>query len=414
MRLDIQQLLDNSKPNSTVQLPSGEYEGPFNIWKPLIITGNSTTLWGKKGPVLVVESSGVTIKNARIEITEFNDNPDDFLCLVSKAKDTKYEKVEIIGNVKGINGEENSWDIPKIIPLGDFPSENKTSFIIEVEVPVDVTIKSTIKDVSIIPNRLNPGRSKVTISVEKLKDGTFVYGEILFESVFIRRSYINGSARSGLAGFKDGRIIYQPKNSISTINREYENHVSEANIIAPMISDSTAAVLKKGQRLSIKGILDNEIQITLSYDKLMQHMEIDPYIFMLDKNRKAKGDENLVFFGNKSSKCGGIRILDDGDVKSAAIDLNKIPEDIQVISVSYSIYGDNPSNNFSKVINPTIRILSEGKEKLRYSPKDLLIETTITFIEFYRYKNEWKINTVGAGYREGLKRLCESFGFTVV
>jgi stress response protein SCP2 len=407
----IQQLFDN---NNIVNLPIGEFEGPFYIKKPCTVNGNSTTLWAKKGPVLVIDSTGVIIKNLRIEITEQNQNPDYFTSLISNASDAKYEGIEIIGNVKGIKGEENSWYLPQIIPLGDFPAESSASFILEIEIPVEVTIKSTVKDLLIAPRKLTAGRNKVTISSEKLKNGTFLYGELLFESLFIRRSYINGCAKSNLNGYVDNKVLY--KAPISNANAGYTNPnlVSAANIIVPMVSDPNIVILQKGQRISIKEIVSNNIRINLSFINTIQQLDIDPYVFLLNKMGKATSDENLIFFANPVSKCGGVKYMEEDGNKSVLIDFKKINDSVQTISIAYSIYGDNPNKNFSKVINPTIRLLSDGNEKIRYSPKDLFIETTIVFIELYRYKNEWKINTVGSGYRDGLKRLCESYGLSVI
>ncbi len=414
MKVDIQRLLDNCLPDTPVRLAVGEFEGPFYIRKPCTVTGASTTLWAKKGPVLVITSNGVKIKNLRVEITEHSANADDFTCLVSTAADTKYENVEVIGNIKGIRGEEEAWDIPQVIDLGKLPAESRASFVMEVQVPVGVRLKSTIRDISISPEYLMPGRNKITIASEKLKEGTFIYGEILFESMFVRRAYINGAVMPNMSGYVNNRVVYQASSHVPAIMPGSANTVSALNIIAPMVSDPSVSILKRGQRLSINGILEDKIQLNLTWSSMIQQMDIDPYVFMLEKNGKASGDDSLIFFGNPSSGCGGVKCLDDNGDKSILIDLTKISGEISTISVAYSIYGNNPNNNFSKIVDPVIRILSGGREKLRFFAKDLLIETTIVAIEFYRYKNEWKINTVGAGFRDGLKRLCESYGLSVI
>ena len=46
-------------------------------------------------------------------------------------------------------------------------------------------------------------------------------------------------------------------------------------------------------------------------------------------------------------------------------------------------------------------------------PEDLSVEKTLVAVEVYRYKGQWKLNFVASGYRDGLRRLCESYGVEV-
>lgn len=413
MNSNIQELLDNCNLNESINLPQGEFEGPFYIKKPCTISGSQTTFWAKKGPVIVIEKSSVTIQNLRVEITELPLSFDDFVCIRSSSTDTRYKNVEIIGNVVGVPNEENEWYIPKILPLGEFPAESANSFVLEVNVPNSVNLRTTIKDISIFPTKLKPGINKVTISTEKLKDGTFLYGELLFESVFIRRAYLNGNSRANLTGFENNKIIYKAINNNSDTNAQYHNLVPATNIIAPMVSDPNITILKKGQRLSINDLLGNSVQVNFFYSNMIQQMDVDPYVFLLNQNGKVTNDEDLIFFGNPSSKCGSVKYVTEDSNKSIILELKKVPDSVHTISIAYSIYGDNANQNFSKIINPTIRIQFDDKEKLRFSANDLFIEKTIVFVDFYRFKDQWKLNTVGAGYKDGLKRLCESFGLVV-
>ena len=43
----------------------------------------------------------------------------------------------------------------------------------------------------------------------------------------------------------------------------------------------------------------------------------------------------------------------------------------------------------------------------------LNLEKTVVALEFYRYKGDWKVQFVGAGYHSGLRTLCESYGVEV-
>lgn len=403
MSINIQQMLDNA--NGTVQLPVGEFEGPFFVRKPCNIIGTSTTLWTKHSSTLNIEAPNVKLENIRIEVTENSNDYNNSICLISKFNDTKYKDIDIVGNVSGVPNEDRQWDLPKALSFGEIPAQTISHFIIEIFVPTSVNIKSDITGISISPINLSAGSNKVTITVDAMKENTYIYGEIIFESIFLRKVYISGAIKSNINNFIDNKTIYK-----STLKPS--NNLVSAQTISNVVTDSSIITLKKGQRLAIKDILKGKLKILFEFSSLLKPMDIDPYIFLLDINGKATKDESLVFFGNPTSKCNSVKYIENN--KTIEIELDKVANYIQSISIAYSIYGDNPSNNFSKVISPKIRIFSDDKEKMEFSPTDLLIETTIVAIQFYRYKNEWKVNTVGSGYRNGLKKLCESYGLTVL
>lgn len=403
MSINIQQMLDNA--NGTVQLPVGEFEGPFFVRKPCKIIGTSTTLWTKHGSTLNIEAPNVKLENIRIEVTENSNDYNNSICLISKFNDTKYKDIDIVGNVSGVPNEDRQWDLPKALSFGEIPAQTISHFIIEIFVPTSVNIKSDITDISISPINLSAGSNKVIITVDAMKENTYIYGEIIFESIFLRKVYISGAIKLNINNFIDNKTIYK-----STLKPS--NNLVSAQTVSNVGTDSNIITLKKGQRLAIKDILKGKLKILFEFSSLIKSMDIDPYIFLLDINGKATKDENLIFFGNPTSKCNSVKYIENN--KTIEIELDKVANNIQSISIAYSIYGDNPSNNFSKVISPKIRIFSDDKEKMEFSPTDLLIETTIVAIQFYRYKNEWKVNTVGSGYRDGLKKLCESYGLTVL
>lgn len=403
MSINIQQMLDNA--NGTVQLPVGEFEGPFFVRKPCKIIGTSTTLWTKHGSTLNIEAPNVKLENIRIEVTENSNDYNNSICLISKFNDTKYKDIDIVGNVSGVPNEDRQWDLPKALSFGEIPAQTISHFIIEIFVPTSVNIKSDITGISISPINLSAGSNKIIITVDAMKENTYIYGEIIFESIFLRKVYISGAIKLNINNFIDNKTIYK-----STLKPS--NHLVSAQTVSNVGTDLSIITLKKGQRLAIKDILKGKLKILFEFSSLIKSMDIDPYIFLLDINGKATKDENLIFFGNPTSKCNSVKYIENN--KIIEIELDKVANNIQSISIAYSIYGDNPSNNFSKVISPKIRIFSDDKEKMEFSPIDLLIETTIVAIQFYRYKNEWKVNTVGSGYRDGLKKLCESYGLTVL
>ena len=64
-------------------------------------------------------------------------------------------------------------------------------------------------------------------------------------------------------------------------------------------------------------------------------------------------------------------------------------------------------------MDPFVSLICQGKEIYKYTATELFAETTIIFLDIYRYNSRWKLNTIGQGYREGLKKLCSSYGLIV-
>ncbi|MDE6727282.1 MAG: hypothetical protein K2J80_05005, partial [Oscillospiraceae bacterium] len=115
--MELNDIISHAAPNSEVTLPSGEFEGPLVINKPLRVKGKSTTIWAKKSPVIQITSGGVTIEDIRAEITE--GSVEDAAVTANTACGVK--NVEILGRVSGFGTEDGYFDVPRTIELGHFP-----------------------------------------------------------------------------------------------------------------------------------------------------------------------------------------------------------------------------------------------------------------------------------------------------
>lgn len=416
----VDEILNNVPAGGTALLPCGEFEGPFVIAKQCTVTGNNTTLWMKSGTVLTVSAPNVRLKNLRIELTgQPRDNAS--FAIVCTAPGVTAENVEIIGAVRGMGNEDGYWGVPVNIKLGKFPDGQKNTFKMELCVPSETEIISTAKDVSFSPKKIPAGASMVTITSEPLRRGTYLYGDVIFKSELNRRAYIFGTADGDANTFTDGSSVFKAAPQKLTAPDEGRSVVLTRNQLTGYNKVSqpsekvtpvgTTIPLTRGQRISAADYLGNTAEISFSAN-FPADMEIDAYTFLLDKNAKATEDDCLVFFGNTRSKCGSVSYDDKSPYRTVTVDFSKIPENIERISLAYSVYGNDPRQNFSKVKGLTFTL--KGKNTLVFSPDNLLMETTIVAVEFYRYKNSWKLCCVGAGYRDGLRRLCESTGLQIV
>ena len=188
--------------------------------------------------------------------------------------------------------------------------------------------------------------------------------------------------------------------------------------------------LQKGQKVSLtKGNpgLKN-IMIGLGWDVNRYDggadFDLDAAVFMLGENGKTPTSDEFIFYGNLVHKSGAIEHMGDnltgqgdGDDEQIKVDLTKVPENIQKMDFTVTIYeADKRRQNFGQVDNAYIRIVDEStkEELIRYDlGEDFSIETAVVVGEIYRYNGEWKFNAIGSGFQGGLAALCGNFGIEV-
>lgn len=152
--------------------------------------------------------------------------------------------------------------------------------------------------------------------------------------------------------------------------------------------------------------------------------DLDAAAFLLGGNGKVSGDADFVFYGNLKHASGGVEHLGDnltgegdGDDEEIKIDLSKVPESVEKIDFTVTIYeAEERRQNFGQVSNAFIRIVDEASntELIRYDlGEDFSIETAVVVGELYRNNGEWKFNAIGSGFQGGLQALCQNFGVNV-
>ncbi|MBW9150396.1 TerD family protein [Clostridium sp. CM028] len=187
--------------------------------------------------------------------------------------------------------------------------------------------------------------------------------------------------------------------------------------------------LAKGQKLSLNQNAKNlsKLIVTLDYNIIKNNyneFDLDVSVFMVDINDKT-AEKDFIFYENTKSTCGGIVIKKDHNtsLKEAyneciQLDLNLIPPHIQKLAFTVTVYEANErKQNFGQVSDGYFRIIAgdNKQEILNYKfNENLSVETAIVVAEIYRYKNEWKINCIGSGFRGGLEALCNNYGIDTV
>lgn len=409
--MDIKQIVANAEAGTSVTLPSGEFEGPLVISKPLHLIGKNTTIWAKRSPVIEINSNGVTIENIRAELTEGGINDVAVAAnVLASAKD-----IEVLGGVRGFGAEDGYFDVPRTIEFGEFAAEEVNTFTLDINVPDKTEIACGIREVSFSPNLLAAGRNSVTVTVSGISAQTYLYAEVLFKSKFTRRIYLTGRPKADVPCAEKKQVYTAPERDF-THRAQLPEPISIStvtDVISMTAAPDTslpALEMKRGQRVSLTQYIGSRFEIFFTCEKPRGY-EIDPYVFLLGENEQSLGDSGLIFFGNERSENGeAVYFPNDGHVE---IDLAKVDLRVRKIALAYSIYAGDTQKNFSSVKVPRVSIRAGG-ERVSFVMDGLAAEATVVAVEFYLYKGEWKISAVGAGYKDGMAKLCNRYGIEVV
>ena len=169
--------------------------------------------------------------------------------------------------------------------------------------------------------------------------------------------------------------------------------------------------LQKGQKVSLtKGNPGlTKVVVGLGWDvnsfDTGGDFDLDAAAFLLGESGKVTSSGDFVFYGNLKHSSGAVEHLGDnltgegaGDDEQIRIDLTKVPDNIQRIAFTVTIYeAESRRQNFGMVNNAFIRIFDEtnGQEMLRYDlGEDFSIETAAVFGEVYKNNGEWKFNAI--------------------
>ena len=190
--------------------------------------------------------------------------------------------------------------------------------------------------------------------------------------------------------------------------------------------------LSKGQRVNLdKGVKLALVGLGWDTNRYSGRadFDLDACAFMLGANGKVRQDTDFVFYSNLQSPDGAVIHTGDsleggsgGDDETLFIDFTKVPEDVEKIVITVTIYeAQERGQNFGQVSNAYVRVARRssesdtvGTEELRYDlAEDFSIETALVICEIYRSGGTWKFNAVGSGYQGGLYALCKAYGVNV-
>lgn len=149
--------------------------------------------------------------------------------------------------------------------------------------------------------------------------------------------------------------------------------------------------------------------------------DLDASAFLCGANGKCLSEKDFVFYGNLEHESKSVKHMGDnltgegdGDDEQIQVNLSVIPENIEKIAFTVTIYdAENRRQNFGQISNAYIRIVDEANnaELIRYDlGEDFSIETAVVVGELYKNNGEWKFNAIGSGFSGGLSALCANYG----
>jgi tellurium resistance protein TerD len=193
-----------------------------------------------------------------------------------------------------------------------------------------------------------------------------------------------------------------------------------------------AVNLAKGQRVSLdKSMKLAHIGLGWDTNKYAGHadFDLDASVFLLGADGKVASDDDFVFYNNLRARDGAVVHTGDnrtgdgeGDDEAIVVDFAKIPEDVQKIVVTVTIFdAETRKQNFGQVSNAYVRVAklldefdTTGESVLRFDLEDeFSLETALIVCEIYRRNGEWRFNAVAGGIKGGLEALCRMYGVSV-
>ena len=176
--------------------------------------------------------------------------------------------------------------------------------------------------------------------------------------------------------------------------------------------------LKKGQKVSLTkdnpGLKSVVVGIGWDVNRFDTggSFDLDSSAFLITDAGKVSRQEDFIFYGNLKHPSGAVEHLGDnrtgegdGDDEAVTIEFEKVPDYIQKIAVTVTIYDASArGQNFGQVQNAFVRLVDKqtGSELLRFDlGEDYSTETAIVFAEIYRHNGEWKFNAIGQGTADG-------------
>lgn len=141
--------------------------------------------------------------------------------------------------------------------------------------------------------------------------------------------------------------------------------------------------------------------------------DIDVSAFLLTAAGKVRGDQDMIFYGQKNSADGSVALSESspGQVQFT-LALDRLDPAIEKIALTATIYENRAT--FAALTSLGLSIGQGGSALLEAPiPTQGMAETALILGEFYRRQGAWKFRSIAQGFAGGLQPLAEHFGIVV-
>jgi stress response protein SCP2/uncharacterized protein involved in tellurium resistance len=144
------------------------------------------------------------------------------------------------------------------------------------------------------------------------------------------------------------------------------------------------------------------VRLGLTFDHTPEGADIDVSAYMLRADGRVRGDDDMVFFNQRSAP--GIRL--DAAGTGFDLDTGQIASDVEKIAICVVVDG-RPASSLGAIE------LKAGQDVTFRHDVSASPEAAIILAEVYRRNGEWKLRAVGQGFTGGMAPLARSFGMDV-
>ena len=149
-------------------------------------------------------------------------------------------------------------------------------------------------------------------------------------------------------------------------------------------------------------LVDTSIRLALAFDRTPEGADIDVSAYMLRSDGRVRGDDDMVFFNQRSAP--GLAL--DADGRSFDLDTAGVATDVDKIAICVVVDG-RPASSLGAI---ELRV---GQDIVFRHDVGASPEAAIILAEIYRRNGEWKVRAVGQGFTGGMAPLARSFGMDV-
>lgn len=174
----------------------------------------------------------------------------------------------------------------------------------------------------------------------------------------------------------------------------------------------TASILSKGQNVPLP---DDVVHVDVVIGWTESEVEIDASALLLNGDRKVLSDSDFVFYNQRESTDGSVRLLgrsvtEDGAQTRISIDLSAVPATVRTVALAGSVSGGTFAD-LGKIAFCVVDGAGQGLAE--YVTADATTESAFLFGEVYRRDGAWKVRAIGQGWDSGLSGLATDFGVTI-